>query len=417
MKNKQQVFIWTLFDFANSSYAVIVVAFVFAVYFTDVICAKEPIGDLYWSIGINVSMIISALLNPIFGAIADRTSNKKYYLFLFTMLCIVPSALMYFTGPGTILFGLILFVVSNIGFQTGLTFYDAFISDMVEEKDYNKVSSYGYAVGYVGSLASVLMVFPLKDNYNLLFLLSAIFFLVFSLPLFLFLKEKKNKIKDEYKSLNNIAYGFKKVINTVKHINNYKNLRNYLVAYFLYIDSVNTIIFFSGIYAKKTLNFGTIELAIFFILVQITAMVGSLIFAKLGDTLGIKKSIVVNILFWIAILVFIFIFVEENSYVMIGNLHIHYFFIVGSFAGLFLGSTQSLSRTLMTELTPFEMKTEFFGFYSLFEKTSTLVGPLTFGLISWLTGSQKLAIFSLTAFFLMGLWMLKYVKEESANKA
>ena len=100
-----------------------------------------------------------------------------------------------------------------------------------------------------------------------------------------------------------------------------------------------------------------------------------------------------------------------------GSLKIHYFFIVGGFAGLFLGSTQSLSRTLMTELTPFEIKTEFFGFYSLFEKTSTLIGPLTFGLISWLSGSQKLAIFSLTAFFILGLWMLKYVKEESVNKA
>jgi MFS transporter, UMF1 family len=417
MKNKQQVFIWTLFDFANSSYAVIVVAFVFAVYFTDVVCAKQPIGDLYWSIGINISMIISALLNPIFGAIADRTSNKKYYLLLFTLLCIVPTALMYFTGPGTIIFGLILFIVSNIGFQTGLTFYDAFISDMVEEKDYNKVSSYGYAVGYVGSLAAVLLVFPLKDNYNLLFLISAIFFLVFSIPLFLFLKEKKNVVMNNDKSVSNIAYGFKKVIDTIKHINNYKNLRNFLAAYFLYIDSVNTIIFFSGIYAKKSLNFETIELAIFFVIVQITAMIGSLVFAKLGDTLGVKKSIVVNILFWIAILIFIFIFVEVDSYLIIGGMRIHYFFIVGGFAGLFLGSTQSLSRTLMTELTPFEIKTEFFGFYSLFEKTSTLVGPLTFGLISWLTGSQKLAIFSLTGFFLLGLWMLKYVKEESPNKA
>ena len=145
-------------------------------------------------------------------------------------------------------------------------------------------------------------------------------------------------------------------------------------------------------------------------------MLGSLIFAKLGDRLGIKKSIITNILFWIAILISIFIFVDVDSYLIIGGISIHYFFIVGGFAGLFLGSTQSLSRTMMTELTPYEIKTEFFGFYSLFEKTSTLIGPLTFGLISWLTGSQKLAIFSLTAFFLLGLWMLKYVKEESANK-
>ena len=417
MKNKSQVFIWTLFDFANSSYAVIVVAFVFAVFFTDVVCAKQPVGDLYWSVGINISMIISALLNPVFGAIADRTSNKKYYLLLFTLLCIIPTALMYFTGAGTVLFALILFIISNIGFQTGLTFYDAFISDLVEEKYYNKVSSYGYAVGYVGSLVSVLMVFPLKDNYNLLFLITTLFFLVFSLPLFLFLKEKRSVNHSEDRTVSNISYGFKKVIDTVKHINKYKNLRNFLVSYFLYIDSVNTIIFFSGIYAKKTLNFETIDLAIFFILVQFTAMIGSLIFAKLGDTLGVKKSIVVNILFWIAILIFIFLFVDNNSYLVIGGMRIHYFFIVGGFAGLFLGSTQSLSRTLMTELTPFEIKTEFFGFYSLFEKTSTLVGPLTFGLISWLTGSQKLAIFSLTAFFLMGLWMLKFVKEEKPEEA
>lgn len=416
MRNKQQVFVWTLFDFANSSYAVIIVAFVFAVFFTDVICSAQPIGDFYWSLGINVSMIISAVLNPVFGAIADRTSNKKYYLFIFTLLCIIPTGLMYFTGEGTILFALVLFVLSNIGFQTGITFYDAFISDMVDEKDYNKVSSYGYAVGYIGSLISVLLVFPLKDNYNLLFLITALFFFVFSLPLFLFLKEKKNK-QIKTGAIDNIAYGFKKVIDTIIHINNYKNLRNYLIAYFLYIDSVNTIIFFSGIYARKTLGFETMHLAIFFILVQFTAMIGSLVFAKLGDNLGVKKSIIINILFWIAILMFIYIFVDVDTYLTMGSLKIHYFFIVGGFAGLFLGSTQSLSRTLMTELTPFEIKTEFFGFYSLFEKTSTLIGPLTFGLISWLTGSQKLAIFSLTAFFILGLWMLKYVKEESVNKA
>ncbi|MFA5010431.1 MAG: MFS transporter [Ignavibacteria bacterium] len=414
MKNKQQVFIWTLFDFANSSYAVIIVAFVFAVYFTDVVCSAKPVGDFYWSLGINVSMIISAVLNPIFGAIADRSSNKKHYLFIFTLLCVIPTALMYFTGEGTIIFALVLFVLSNIGFQTGITFYDAFISDMVDEKDYNKVSSYGYAVGYVGSLISVLLVFPLKDNYNLLFLITALFFLVFSLPLFLFLKEKKKDKQIKTGALDNITYGFKKVFNTIKHINNYKNLRNYLIAYFLYIDSVNTIIFFSGIYARKTLGFETMQLAIFFILVQLTAMIGSLVFAKLGDKLGIKKSIIINILFWIAILIFIYIFVDVETYLIMGSFKIHYFFIVGGFAGLFLGSTQSLSRTLMTELTPFEIKTEFFGFYSLFEKTSTLIGPLTFGLISWLTGSQKLAIFSLTAFFLLGLWMLKHVKEESA---
>lgn len=415
MKNKSQVFVWSLYDFANSSYAVIIVAFVFAVFFTDVICSKQPVGDFYWSLGINISMIISAVLNPVCGALADRTSNKKFFLFIFTLLCVVPTGLMYFTGQGTVLFGLILFIISNIGFQTSLTFYDAFISDMVDEKDYNKVSSLGYAVGYAGSLVSVLMVFPLKDNYPLLFALTALFYAVFSVPAFIFLKEKKTERNAE--KISYFSYGFKKVADTLKHVNKYRNLRNFLLSYFLYIDSVNTIIFFSGIYAVKSLNFSTVELAVFFIIVQITAMIGSLVFARIGNTFGIKRSIVVNILFWIVILVFIFFFVDEMSYLEIGGAKIHYFFIAGGFAGTFLGSTQSLSRALMTELAPFEIKTEMFGFYALFEKTSTLIGPLTFGLVSWLTGSQKIAIFSITVFFILGLWMLKYVKEENRGSA
>ncbi|MBC8485156.1 MAG: MFS transporter, partial [Bacteroidetes bacterium] len=169
MKNKSQVFFWSLFDFANSSYAVIIVAFVFAVFFKSVIAEAKPIGDFYWSLGINISMIVAAVISPVLGAIADRSSSKKKFLAFFSALCIVGTALMYFTGKGAIAFALFLFILSNIGFQVGLAFYDAFIPEMVEEKYYNKVSGIGYAVGYIGSLLSVVLVFPLKDNPNLLF--------------------------------------------------------------------------------------------------------------------------------------------------------------------------------------------------------------------------------------------------------
>jgi MFS transporter, UMF1 family len=412
MKNKGQVFIWSLFDFANSSYAVIIVAFVFAIYFTDVICLKQPIGDFYWSLGINISMIISAVLNPVCGALADHSSNKKSFLFFFTLLAVIPTALMYFTGPGTVLFAIFLFILSNVGFQTGLTFYDAFISDIVEEKYYNKVSGIGYAVGYIGSLISVVLVFPFKDRPDILFVITSVFFLVFSLPLFLFLKEKKLHPDTTLEKINYFTYGFVKVYDTLKHINQYKNLRNFLISFFLYIDAVNTIIFFSGIYASKSLDFTMTELAIFFIIVQITAMTGSFLFGFIGDKIGILKSIVVTLIFWIAIIFFIFFFIDRDSYLIISDFKIHYFFIIGGFAGTFLGSTQALSRALMTKITPVEIKTEFFGFYALFEKTSTLLGPLTFGLVSWLSGSQKIAVLSVGAFFVFGIMMLKKVREE-----
>lgn len=409
MRNKGRVFIWSLFDFANSTYATIIVAFVFAIFFKDVINGGEPSGDLYWAIGINISMIVSAILNPVCGAIADLTYTKKKFLLFFTALSIICTALMYFTGEGTVWLGLALFILSNIGFQTGLTFYDAFIPELAEDKDYNKVSGIGYAVGYIGSLFSVFLVFPFKDNPQLLFVITAVVFLVFSLPLFLFLKEQKG-VKPEIEK-SNIQYGFAKVKNTLKNINTFPNLKNFLFSFFFYIDAVNTIIFFSALFARSTLGFEITQLAIFFIIVQVTAMLGSFLFGFIGDKIGLMRSLYINLIFWIVIILVIFFIVDKDSYVTVAGNSIHLFFIVGGFAGLFLGSTQSLSRTVMSKLTPFESKTEFFGFYALMDKTSTLLGPLTFGLVSSLTGgNQKLAVLSVGAFFIIGMLLLSKVK-------
>jgi UMF1 family MFS transporter len=399
MKNRSSVFVWSLFDFANSSYAVIIVAFVFAVFFKSVIAGGEAIGDFYWALGINISMIISAVLNPVCGAIADLTSNKKKFLFFFTMLAVIPTALMYFTGEGTVVFALVLFVLSNIGFQTGLTFYDAFLPEIASPEEYNKVSGIGYAVGYMGSLIAVALVFPLKDDPNLLFVVTAVFFFVFSLPLFFKLKEKKKENKPV--STGYAAYGIKKVIGTLKNINSYPNLRNYLVSYFFYIDAVNTIIFFSAIYASSTLDFSITELAVFFIIVQLTAMIGSFLFGSIGEKLGLIRSIFINLAIWIGITLAVFITNDKMS-----------FYIIGGFAGTFLGSTQSLSRALMSKIIPLNMKTELFGFYALLEKTSTILGPLTFGLVSWLSGSQKYAVLSVGAFFIVGIFFLRMVLEK-----
>ncbi len=391
-----------MFDFGNSSYAVIIVAFVFAVFFKKIVAGGEPVADFYWALAINISMIASAVLNPVCGAIADKTLSKKKFLLFFTLLCIAATAMMYFTGPGTIALALVLFIISNIGFQTGLTFYDAFMSDVAEPEEYNKVSSIGYAVGYVGSLLSVALVFPLKDDPNLLFVVCAVFFLIFSAPFFIFIKEKKTASAQHG---NLIAYGFTKVASTLRHLNSFPNLRNFLLAFFFYIDAVNTIIYFAGNYASTTLGFDVTELAIFFLIVQFTAMAGSLTFGMIGERLGIKRSIMVNIVIWITLTLAVYFTSDKMT-----------FYVIGGFAGTFLGSVQSLSRTLMTMLTPLEFKAEFFGFYALMDKTSTLLGPLTFGFVSYVSGSQKLAVLSLGLFFVAGVLLLMKVKEKEKPK-
>ena len=198
--NKKQVWSWALFDFANSSFAVIIVAFVFAVYFKKVVAQDLPIGDWYWSLAIAISMTIVAILNPILGAVADFHSNKKSFLLFFTLLSIVATSLLYFSKEGMIFYAMVVFIVANIGFQIGLGFYDAFLPEIAEEKDFNRISSLGYAVGYAGSFLSVLIVLPLKGEPRITFLVTSIMFFLFSLPLFLFLKERKQSIEQTQES-------------------------------------------------------------------------------------------------------------------------------------------------------------------------------------------------------------------------
>jgi len=406
VKNKwltKNVINWSLFDFANSSFATIIAAFVYAIYFKKVVASNQPIGDFYWSTAINISMIIVAFLSPVLGAASDYRNNKKTYLAIFTLLSVIATALLYFTGEGTIFWGMLLFIFANIGFQAGIGFYDAFIKEIAEPKNYNRVSSLGYAVGYLGSLLSLAVIILLKDEPRNTFIACSVLFTVFSLPILLFVKEKKTNIIITSERPSFISVGIKRTLDTISHIRNYKNIRNFLFSYFLYIDGVNTIIFFSANYAQTTLNFEIYDLILFFIIVQITALIGSFLFGYIADKKGLKKTISFVIISW-AILTLLVFFASDKTT----------FLIIGAFAGTFLGSSQALSRSFMSSLVPDEKKTEFFGFYSLFEKTSTILGPLTFGLVSWLTGSQRYAALSIAVFFLTGYILFRKVEEQKS---
>jgi len=420
--NKFKIFIWSLFDFANTSYSIIVVTFIYAVYFKDIVANSEPIGDLYWSIGISISMLISGILAPILGAIADYSAGKKRFLLFFTLLSITATSLLYFVQEGMILWGLVLFIIANIGFESGLVFYDSFLPELTTPKSYGRVSGYGFAMGYLGSLVTLAIVFPFiqVDLIRETFPVSALFFLIFAIPLFVFLKDSRRNVKVKTSFIN---IGFRRVKRTIIHLKDYKNLAIFLLAFFFYIEGVNTTIFFSGNFARTTLGFTFEELALFFLIVQTTAIIGSILFGILSDSIGQKKSIVISLYIWIFTMLLSF-FISDSS-----NFFVKYFselmnkdakefqsfsfYIVGLLAGSVMGATQSVSRSLMSKLTPKEKKTEFFGFYSLFGKSSAILGPLVFGLVSFASGSQGWAILSITIFFIIGLFILKFVNDET----
>lgn len=422
--NKFKIFIWSLFDFANTSYSIVVVTFIYAVYFKDVVALGKPIGDLYWSIGISISMLISGIIAPILGAIADYSAGKKRFLLFFSLLSIISTALLFFVQEGMIFWGLTLFILANIGFESGLVFYDSFLPELTTPKNYGRVSGYGFAFGYFGSLASLAIAFPFiqADMIRETFPVSALFFLIFGIPLFVFLKDTRRKVKV---TTSFIKIGFRRVKNTLINLREYKNLAMYLLAFFFYIEGVNTTIFFSGNFARTSLGFSLTELALFFLIVQTTAILGSVIFGILSDSIGQKKSIVISLYIWIFTMILAFAISDSSSSILIyfANLfnseikefQVTSFYIVGLLAGSVMGATQSTSRSMMTKLTPAEKKTEFFGFYSLFGKSSAIIGPLVFGIISYTTESQSYAILSISLFFIVGLFILRYVKDTEVS--
>lgn len=424
--NRFQIFVWTLFDFANTSYSIVVVTFLYAVFFKKVVAEGSSIGDFYWSLGTSISMLITAVISPVLGAIADYSAGKKRFLLFFTILCIVSTALLFFVNKGNILLGLFLFILSNIGFEAGLVFYDAFLPQITSPKNYGRVSGYGFAMGYLGSLSTLALVFPLiqKDMIRETFPLASAVFMIFAVPLFIFLKDTRKKKIVESSML---KIGIGRVINTVINLKNYKNLALFILSYFFFIEGVNTVIYFSGNYAATTLGFSMQELIIFFLIVQTTAIFGSLVFGLLADSYGQKNSLIVSLCIWIFTIVFAFFSSDVSSKLMISTskifnisvkqLAIYSFYAVGLLAGSVMGATQSTSRSLMSRLTPFERKTEFFGFYSFFGKSSAIVGPLVFGIVSYFTNNQRIAILTIGIFFIVGLFILGFVKDNISECA
>ena len=399
MKERGKIFVWTLFDFANTSFSIVVVTFLYAVYFKKTVASGEPIGDLYWSIATSISMIVTAVVGPMLGAIADYSAGKKRFLLFFTLLCIVFTSLLFFVKEGNIFWGVTIFIVATIGFEAGLIFYDAYLPEITTPKNYGRVSGYGFGMGYLGSLATLAIIYPFIEN-NLIretFPMSALFFLVFSLPIFFYLSDSRQRVE---RTQSYVSIGLSRVWSTITHLRYYKNLAIFLLAYFFYIEGVNTVIYFSGNYASTTLGFTDTELLVFFLTVQTTAIAGSIILGILADSIGQKKTIILTLVLWLITVLLAYLVQDKSG-----------FYVVGLIAGVAMGSSQSTSRSLMSKLTPSEKKTEFFGFYSFFGKSSAVLGPLVFGLVSFLSGNQRLAIISIGFFFLVGLLILFKVKD------
>ncbi len=407
--SRRSIFIWTLFDFANTSFSVLILTVGYPLYFRTVVAAGHRESDLLWGLAFSISMLVTATISPILGAIADFSSSKKRFLFLFTLLCVGATALLFFTGEGMIVLGMLLLILGNIGFEGGLVFYDAFLPEITTERSYGRVSGYGYAMGYVGSLATLAIAYPLYQagfvaenlsNVQLSFVISALFFAVFATPLFLRFQDYRRPVVRERSYL---RIGLDRVGATIRNIKQYRNVGRFLLSYFVYVDGINTVIVFASIYAQETLKFETSEIVFFFATVQTTAIIGSAVFGVLADHIGQKKTLTITLLLWITVVSIAYFTTNKML-----------FYGVGMLAGLAMGSSQSTSRSLYSRIIPYARKTEFFGFYSFFGKSSAILGPFLFGLASTYFG-QRVAVASVGLFFILGVILLQRVREVPAE--
>jgi UMF1 family MFS transporter len=382
-----------LYDFANSAFFAVIPATVYSKYYALVVVGNASgEGDFWWGLAITASMALVALLAPPLGAIADRTGIRKRLLFILTYLGVAATALMATVHEGDKLWGWVLAVGANTAVEAAVVLYNAYLPELVPAERQGRLSAYGFAIGYLGSALALgaALPFALAGNNGGAFMITAALFAVFAIPAFLYLPRDRLA---ELELTAAIRVGFTQARATLRHIVKVPRLRRFFLAYLFFADGINTVIYFSAVFAGHTLGFTTAEVIQLYFVVQLSALVGAWLWARPSDVKGPKFVLIVTLVQW-CVVVLAVAAVETKLQ----------FLIAAVLAGTALGATQAASRTLMASLVPRGHEGEMFGFYALCGKAAAILGPMIFGLTSWLSGgNQRIAILVIGLFFLIAL--------------
>jgi len=430
MKNYKEVFAWSMYDFANQPFTTLIVTFIFGKFFVEVLAENEIVGTSLWSFGIAITAIFVSFLSPLLGALADSGGYRKLFLIVSTYLCVLATIGLFFFQPDQLFtFGyidihvstlaLIVFIIANIGFEFGTVFCNSYLSDLSTNKNIGKISGYAWGLGFVGGLLSLAFSLGLfdvsnnPDNVRYINLLVAVWFVVFSLPTFIYLKDRKPQrgFKQHFKSSLNSLFS------TFSNISSHKSIVKFLIARLFYNDALVTIFAFGGVYAGH-IGFDFLEVLILGVVLNISACIGSFLFGYLEDKIGVFRmlSITLWVLFFSVLLAFFAPFFDCNRLFCLPPELKHIinpktlFWIAGIFIGLMQGPNQSGSRSLMAQLTPESKKNEFFGFYAFSGKATSFVGPLFFGILTSAFGTQQAGLLIVVLFFLLGILFFRSLK-------
>jgi len=413
---RRSIFAWAWYDWANSAFATTVMAGFFPVFFTAywAVGSSTEQGTFFLGLANSLGSLIVALLAPFLGAIADWGSYKKRMLTFFTFLGAVMTSALFLLKMGSWPLAVLYYSLAVVGFSGANTFYDALLPFVASEKKVDYVSSLGYSLGYIGGgllfLVNVLMYlnphwFGLADEamaIKISFVIVGVWWLVNTIPLWLWVKE--DAATEELSAREAIKKGLRLTINTVKSFRQLKTVAIFLLAYWLYIDGVDTIIRMAVNYGTA-LGFPSESLIIALLITQFVAFPSALAYSFFGSKIGIKKALHVAIAAYAVIAVM--------GYFMTKAIH---FYLLAIAIGLFQGGIQALSRSYYTRLIPKDQSAQFFGFFNMLGKFAAIVGPILMGSVTLITKSNRAGIISLIVLFILGYFFLTKVDEEAGKK-
>jgi len=436
VNDKREIFGWAMYDWANSAFSTTVGTVFLGPYLAtlaqNAATASQdgvarilgiPIApDSFFPYCISLSVGMQVLFLPILGAIADYSHRRKQMMQLFATIGAIATILMFFTTAPVWWLGGLLFIVANLAFGAAMVFYNSYLPDIASEDQRDRVSSYGWAMGYLGDglLLILNLAFymfsdklgvpqPLAIRINLAS--AGIWWLSFSFFTWVRLRAR-HAVKQLPKGETYARVGFRQLWSTVKEMKNFPETLKYLLAYFLYNDGIQTVIAVSSTFAAAPLIRGGVgmdqsTLIIVILMIQFMAFFGALLWGKLAYWVGAKRSIIVSLVIWAGVVIYAYFGLKGESRVL-------EFFIMGAFIALVMGGSQAISRSLYAQIIPSGKHAEYYSFYEISERGTSWIGPLLFGLMNQVFGSLRPAILSLIFFFVMGLIILPIVNVKKA---
>ena len=416
LNNKKVINAWALFDWANSAYALVITTAIFPFYFTSVTDPVIYIGGFHttnsslYAYAVSLAYIIIACASPALSGIADSSGRKKLFLKFFTIMgslaCIL---LFYFKGMQELYLGVWAFILATIGFTGGLVFYNSYLPEIATEDQYDRVSAKGFAYGYIGSILLLIINltvvlnpewFGITDKSlppRIAFVMVGLWWIGFSQITFRNLPKDKNTVLDA----NIFKKGFKEIARVWRELKTQPNVKRFLTAFFFYSAGVQTVLYMAAIFAQEVMLFERSELILIIIILQIVAIGGAYLFAKVSSVKGNKFSIMCMLVLWVLVCV--------SAYLVTAKLG---FYFVATAVGIVMGGIQSLSRSTYSKLLPEDLHdtTSYFSFYDVLEKSAIVIGTFSFGFIENLTGGMRNSVLSLIVFFIIGLILMNGVK-------